>query len=198
MAKELIFSLSGVEYFAAPTKLERKKLYGWSTLVATDKNGEVCTSAYLSPDDAMIIPSGGFKQGTIDQNGKWVDKSNLQAYDHNGNPLPTLPSSFDAPILLHEKVSIVEFLDNEWESVYQLCNPELATAVGQDIYRFPFNYRESVNKNDGYLLNTPSGLFLFAGDAQVFELVALADQTTIDEVEEETIEEIDELDFSMF
>jgi hypothetical protein len=41
-------------------------------------------------------------------------------------------------------------------------------------------------------------LFLFAGDAQVFELVALADQTTIDEVEEETIEEIDELDFSMF
>ena len=37
MAKELIFSLSGAEYAAAPTKLERKKLYGWSTLIATDK-----------------------------------------------------------------------------------------------------------------------------------------------------------------
>ena len=82
--------------------------------------------------------------------------------------------------------------------VYQLCNPELAAAVGQDIYRFPFNYRASVNANEGYLLNTPAGLFLFSGDIQTFELVALADQTTIDDVEEEVIEEIDELDFSMF
>ena len=40
--------------------------------------------------------------------------------------------------------------------------------------------------------------YLFSGDIQTFELVALADQTTIDDVEEEVIEEIDELDFSMF
>ena len=198
MAKELIFSLSGAEYAAAPTKLERKKLYGWSTLIATDKNGEVCSRAYLSPDDAMIIPSGGFKQGTVDQNGQWVEKSTLQAYGPDDKALPMLPSSFDAPIVLHEKVSAEEFLDNDWESVYQLCNPELAATVGQDIYRFPFNYRASVNANEGYLLNTPAGLFLFSGDIQTFELVALADQTTIDDVEEEVIEEIDELDFSMF
>jgi hypothetical protein len=46
-------------------------------------------------------------------------------------------------------------------------------------------------------MNTPGGLFLFAGDAEQFEWVALADQTTIDETEE-VVEEIDELDFSMF
>jgi hypothetical protein len=41
-------------------------------------------------------------------------------------------------------------------------------------------------------------LFLFAGDKQEFPLVSLADQTVIDEVEEEAEEEIDDLDFSMF
>lgn len=50
MAKELTFSLAGTEYASAPVKLERKKIYGWSDLVATDKVGEVCGTAYLSPD----------------------------------------------------------------------------------------------------------------------------------------------------
>ena len=197
MAKELTFTLSGTDYLATPVKLERKKIYGWSSLIATDKNGEECSSAYLSPDDAMVIPSGGFKQGTVDQDGKWVDKSALVAYGPDDQPMPTYPSSFDAPIVLNKKASIEQFLDNEWEAVYQLQNEELAAAVGQDIYLFEFNYRASTNHNDGYLLNTPGGLFLFAGDAEQFEWVALADQTTIDETEE-VVEEIDDLDFSMF
>ena len=197
MAKELTFTLSGVDYLAAPVKLERKKIYGWSSLIATDKNGEECSSAYLSPDDAMVIPSGGFKQGTVDKDGKWVEKSSLIAYGPDEQPLPTYPSSFDAPIVLDKKVSMEQFLDNEWESVYQLVNEELAAAIGQDIYMFCFNFRASTNHNDGYLMNTPGGLFLFAGDAEQFEWVALADQTTIDETEE-VVEEIDELDFSMF
>lgn len=37
MAKELSFSLAGAEYAAAPVKLERKKIYGWSDLVATGR-----------------------------------------------------------------------------------------------------------------------------------------------------------------
>ncbi len=197
MAKELIFSLSGTNYAAAPVKLDRKKIYGWSALVATDKNGEVCTSAYLSPDDALIIPSGGLKHATVDDTGRWVDKAALKAYDNDGNELILYPSSFDAPIPLTQTVNTEQFLDNDWEAVYQIVNDELAAAVGEAIYKFDFNYRESTNHNDGYLINTPSGLFLFAGDPQPFELVSLAEQTTIDE-NEEVIEEIDELDFSMF
>lgn len=48
MAKELTFILSGAEYSSSPIKLERKKIYGWSALVATDKAGEECDTAYLS------------------------------------------------------------------------------------------------------------------------------------------------------
>lgn len=199
MAKELIFKLSGADYNAAPVKLERKKIYGWTDTVATDKNGDVCGSAYLSPDDALIIPSGGLKQAVVNEEGRWIEKSELIAYDEEGSKvLPALPSSFDAPIELKIKATAEEFLDNDWESVYQLVNADLATAVGDDIYKFDFSYRGGTNHNDGYLINTPNGLFLFAGDKQEFPLVSLAEETTIDDTEEPVEEEIDELDFSMF
>ena len=199
MAKELIFKLAGTEYGAAPVKLERKKIYGWTDVVATDRNGDVCNSAYLSPDDALIIPSGGLKQAVVDDGGRWVEKSELVAYSEDGSKvLPVLPSSFDAPIELKEKATTEEFLDNDWESVYQLVNPDLATAIGDDIYKFDFCYRGGTNHNDAYLMATPAGLFLFAGDKQEFPLVSLAEETTIDDTEEPVEEEIDELDFSMF
>ena len=198
MAKELIFKLFDTWFAATPVKLERKKVYGWTETIATDKNGEACVSAYLSPDDSLIIPSGGLKQATVDSDGRWIDKSELIAYSEDGeSKLPVLPSSFDAPIELNTKATIEEFLDNDWESVYQLVNPELAAAVGEDIYKFEFSYRGGTNHNDAYLLNTPGGLFLFAGDKQEFPLVSLAEETTIDD-NEEPEEEIDELDFSMF
>ena len=140
MAKELIFKLAGADYGAAPVKLERKKIYGWTNLVVTDRGGSVCGSAYLSPDDALIIPSGGLKQATVSEDGRWLEKSELIAYSEDGKEaLPLLPSSFDAPIELKQKATAEEFLDNDWESVYQLVNADLATAVGDDIYKFEFS-----------------------------------------------------------
>lgn len=199
MAKELIFKLAGTDFAAAPVKLERKKIYGWTDTVATDRDGNECSSAYLSPDDALIIPSGGLKQATVDEGGRWLEKGELTAYSEDGQEvLPLLPSSFDAPIELSRKATKEEFLDNDWESVYQLVNAELATAVGDDIYKFDFNYIKGTNHNDAYLLNTPGGLFLFAGDHQEFPLVSLAEETTIDDTEEPEDESLDELDFSMF
>ena len=199
MAKELMFKLAGTDYGAAPVKLERKKIYGWTDIVATDKAGEVCGSAYLSPDDALVIPSGGLKQATVDSEGRWVEKSELTAYSEDGQEvLPTYASSFDAPIELKQKATKEEFLDNDWESVYQLANADLAIAVGDDIYKFEFSYRGGTNHNDGYLINTPGGLFLFAGDRQEFPLISLAEESTIDDTEEPEDESIDELDFSMF
>ena len=199
MARELIFNIAGKDYGAAPVKLERKKIYGWTNIVATDKDGEVCSSAYLSPDDALVIPSGGLKQGVVDETGRWVEKGELTPYSEDGaEPLPTYASSFDAPIVLKEKATTEEFLDNDWESVYQLVNADLAAAVGNDIYKFDFSYRGGTNHNDAYLMATPTGLFLFAGDKQEFPLLSLAEETTIDDTEEPVEEEIDELDFSMF
>lgn len=37
MAKELFFKLDGKEFAGAPVKLERKKIYGWTDVVPTDR-----------------------------------------------------------------------------------------------------------------------------------------------------------------
>ena len=197
MAKELVFSLGGNLYGSAPVKLERKKLYGWSSMVATDRQQMACISAYLSPDDSLVIPSGAFKQGTVDDDGRWVDKSELKAYGENGQELEFVPSSFDDTIRLHETVPAEVFLDHEWDSVYQLANADLAEAVGNDIYIFPFSYKGGTTRNDGFLMRTDAGLFLFSGSKLDYPMVTLAQETVIDDFEEDLEEDLDELDFSM-
>ena len=46
-------------------------------------------------------------------------------------------------------------------------------------------------------MNCPAGLFLFAGTPVDFAPVSLAEEAVIDESEEEVMDDIDELDFSM-
>ena len=196
MAKELTFLVNGAQHSAAPLKLDRKKIYGWSETIATDRNGELCNTAYLSVDDSLIIPSGGIKQASINNEGYWVDKTRLISCDEDGNVLPIYESSFDNAISLQCKATLNEFLDNCWESVYQLNNTDLAEIIGDNIFTFPFSYRGGTTQLNAYLLNTPNGLFLFTGNSQSFPILTLADQTTIDC--EEMEEEIDDLDFGMF
>lgn len=197
MAKALRFQLGGTEFDAVPVKVERKKLYGWSEVVATDRTGAVCTTAYLSPDDALVIPSGALKQGTVDSQGRWVDKAALVACDADGNQLAVHPSSFDATIELGTTAADEEFLDHDWDSIYQLDNPALAAAIGDKIYRFPFSYRGGTSLGEAFLLASREGLFLFTGAPQEFPLVGLAEETVIDE-DDDTQDDLDDLDFGMF
>lgn len=197
MAKELTFHLGGNAFAAAPVKLERKKLYGWSSLVATDRDGRICTAAYISPEDSLMIPSGAAKLATVDESGIIVKKSDLVAFDEEGKAMENYPSSFEAPVELTETATEEQFLDHEWSSVYQIQNLELADAVGTNIFTFPFSYSGGTTLQDGFLMNCPAGLFLFAGMAVEFAPVSLAEEAVIDECEEEAVEDIDELDFSM-
>lgn len=197
MAKEFTFILGGNAFAAAPVKLERKKIYGWSSLIATDRDGNICTSAYISPEDSLMIPAGAAKMATVDENGFIVKKSDLIAYDADGKELQTVPSSFDSPIDLTRNATDEEFLDHEWTSVYQIQNSDLATAVGPHIYSFPFSYSGGTTLQDGFLMNSPAGLFLFAGTPVDFSPVSLNEEAVIDESEEEVVDDIDDLDFSM-
>ena len=197
MAKEFTFILGGNAFAAAPVKLERKKIYGSRSLVPTDRDGRICTAAYISPEDSLMIPSGAAKLATVDDNGLIVKKSDLIAFDAEGKALETVPSSFDAPIDLTRTATEEEFLDHEWASVYQIQNPDLAAAVGSGIFTFPFSYSGGTTLHEGFLMNCPSGLFLFAGTPVDFTPVSLGEEAVIDECEEEVVEDIDELDFSM-
>ena len=197
MAKELSFTLGGATFSAAPVKLERKKIYGWSTLVATDREGNLCIAAYISPEDSLMIPAGAAKMATVDESGNIVKKADLMTFDADGKALESVPSSFEGTIDLNRKATEEEFLDHEWASVYQLQSPELAAAVGKVIFAFPFSYSGGTTLNDGFLINCPTGLFLFAGTKVDFTPVSLGEEAVIDDTEEEAIEDLDDLDFSM-
>ncbi len=197
MASALKFRLNGAEYEAVPVKLERKKLYGWTEVVATDASGEVCRKAQLDPDGELLIPPGAVKLGILDEDGAWVERSELVAVDADGQELPIVPSSFGQAIELGETATDEEFLDHVWKSVYQLDNAALAAALGDDIYPFVFNYRADASPEDGYLLASGGKVFLFDGEKSDFEFVGLEEDGTLDEASDEAESEDDELDFSM-
>ena len=198
MAKELQFTMGGSTFGAAPVKLERKKLYGWVDVVATDENGGVCLSAQLAPGGTLIVPPNGVKPASLDSSGRWLEKSELTPVDAEGNPVTPVPSSFDAPIALDTKATEEAFLDHTWKAVYQLDCAELAAAVGNDIYTFPFSYRGGLSQDEAFLLTSGPMLFLFTGEHTEFEMIGVAEEGILDDNEEETAsEEEDELDFSM-
>lgn len=120
MAASLKFKLKGAEYEAVPVKLERKKLYGWTDVVATDASGETCRTAQVDPDGELLIPPGAVKMGILDEDGAWVERSELVAVDADGKELPIVASSFGQTIELGETATSEEFLDHAWKSVYQL------------------------------------------------------------------------------
>ena len=201
MAKELVFSLGATDYAAAPVKLERKKLYGWTEVRATDPSGSICQLVSLDEEGTMIIPKGSTKLGTLNAAGIWMEKDQLVAVDAAGVPLPAQPSSFDAPIKLGATVTTEQFLDHLITSVYQLGGEgcvALAKEIGETIYSFPFSYRGGFELAPGFLLANGETLYLFAGERVELPFVGLEQQGVIDEAEEDAAESGDyELDFNM-
>lgn len=197
MAQALQFTLAGTAFEAVPVKLERKKLYGYTEIVARDASGAVCAAAQVDPDGELLVPTGAVKPGILDEDGRWVERAELVAVDAEGKELTLAPSSFGQVIELANKATEEDFLDHIWKSVYQLDTPELAAAVGADIYAFPFNYRAAPAPDDGFLLAEGGAAFLFAGEKIEFEYLGIAEEGVLDEDESESADEDEDLDFGM-
>ena len=196
MASALRFKINGKMLESIPVKIDRKKLYGATEIVATDESGARCQAASLDADGALIVPAGGAKVGLIAEDGKWIDRSELIPVNKDGARLEVLPSSFEAPIELAAEVVAEAFLDHNWKSVYLLDNAELANEIGDKIYSFAFNYRSDVNPNEGFVISSDGKAFLFAGEKQTFDYLGIDEQTVLDTEDEDDPSE-DELDFSM-
>ena len=197
MARTLTFDLGGTAFQAEPVKLDRKKVYGWTETAATDGAGKPCRTAWLDPDGSLVVPASGTANATLAADGTWLDAGALQYVDEAGNELPAVPSSFDAPIALGDEVDEEAFLDHVWSAVYQLSNPDLAAAVGERIFRFPFNYRAGPAPREACLLASGGVAWLFAGDPVAREFVGLEQAGELEEEPEEASGEEEELDFGM-
>jgi len=200
MAKPLTLVLGSKRYALAPTKIERKKIYGWTELRAMAPDNTVCRQAGLDSDGRTIVPKGATKMGMMTSNGQWMEKSELEARHADGKKAEFIPSSFDGEIMLMNVVPVEALLDLLVTSVYQLDGEgaaELAAAVGTKIYAFSFNYRADYEAASAFLISNGTVPFILTGELAQFEMIGLEEQAVLDEPDEEVMIEEDELDFSM-
>lgn len=198
MAKNLIVRVGGQSFNIQPTKVERRKLYGWNELEVDTPQGLHCTQVGLNSDGVTIIPAGGTKTGMLCADGQWMERAELVAVGQNGKQVEKVSSSFDDGIELTEKCSVDELLDHNISSIYQLTGDEsliLASRIGQDIYRCTFNYLSSYEPSPAFVLANGADVFILSSTPGDYEYVGLEEHGMIDAVEEEIMDE-DELDFN--
>lgn len=194
MAKALQFELAGRLFESEPVKLDRKKIYGHKEIAAFDADGNECTQCQLDAAGELLIPSGAVKIVSLDEDGNSIERDEMILTDAQGNSPENHPSSFEAPLVLNETVSDETFLDHIWKAVYQISNPELAEAVGDNIYSFPFSFRGGHTLDDGFLLAADGACFLFSGEKAEFHLLDAPDAGVLEDEEDNTEDDLLEFD----
>lgn len=200
MAKQLDIRIDGRSFTVYPTKLERKKVYGWNELRVVTPDGTPCQQAGLNSDGVTIIPNGNIKNGMLSEDGLWVERSELIAFDAHGNMAQAVSSSFDTGIDLLEKTTAEDLLDHNLASVYQLLGEEsqlLSSKIGDDIYKFSFSYRGGYELNTAFIITNGPNVFIIVGIDGSYDYIGLDQQGVLDTVEDEICLE-EAMDFAMF
>ena len=182
MAREITFKIKKKEYKITPIKVDRKKLYGYTEILAVDENGDESTLASTDDMGKYIIPKSGTGIGILDTNGKWVDRAELEAFDEKGKPASLITSSYNTIIELKDKTTAEEFLNHAITAFYQCENvpEELLKAIGKDIYIFDYTYLDSYDTNPAFLMVTDNNLFMLTGIKNKFDIVCFGDCGNMD------------------
>lgn len=198
MPRQLTFLLKRRRYTAFPRKIDRRKLYGWTAIEATDDAGDRCEVVGTDETGRLVIPRGGTAVGLLTPGGEWVERSELIAVDGEGKPARLLPSSFDVEISLERKVTPQQYFDHNITDFYALeeAPPELVRAVGDDIYTFDYCYAAGCEGTPAFVLSAAGSLFLLLGQRLRLEMIGYDEPGFIDE--EDAADEDEALDFAMF
>jgi len=202
MAREITFKIGQKEYKASPVKVNRKKLYGWAELTAVGDDGQPCELMTADESGKYIIPLGGTGIGILTENGKWVERSELQTVDENGKKAKLYESSFNTVNLLKGKVTPEEYLDYSITDFYELSevSGDFIKTVGTNIYMFEYTYNDSYDPSPAFIMVANNTLFLLIGVKNIYEMLCFGDCETIDENHDDNLldEGDEDIDFSMF
>ena len=127
MARKAEFSINGHSVKAELKKIDRKKIYGWSTIDVFDEKGSKCKLAGLA-DGQFVMPSGSTALVSLNANGEAVSKSTLVGVDRDGKKVEKVPSIYDEKVMLRE-ATVDEYLSMAVKSVYQLQIDENKEAL---------------------------------------------------------------------
>jgi hypothetical protein len=201
MARQAVFQLGGKDYSCSISKLDRDRLYGWKEVIALDPAGQECQKGSLDPGGGICIPPGGKALGLLDPDGRWVNRTELQAYDtQTGNAAPLVPGIYDQPVKLSETVSLEEFLEHAIDTIYQIETEDaagLATLVNlpDRFYTFPYNYRADYEGAPAFLVENEGRVYILSGYRS--NILYSSPQDTVLPAVTETEDAGDEIDFGM-
>ena len=200
MARKAEFSINGLSVMAELKKVDRKKIYGWSTIEVFDENGSKCKLAGLA-EGQFVMPSGSTALVSLNSKGAAVSKDTLIGVDSDGKKVEKVPSIYDEKVLLRE-ATVDEYLSMSVKSVYQLQIDENKEALLTDlnsgkIYYFVFNYRADYEGDDAFLISNGTDVFAITGMSTDHEFIGLEDNEQ-ELVSEETEAVEDDMDFAMF
>ena len=201
MARKAEFSINGQSIMAELKKVDRKKIYGWSTIEVFDENGSKCKLAGLA-EGQFVMPSGSTALVTLNVKGEAVSKSTLVGVDSDGKKVEKVPSIYDEKVMLRE-ATIDEYLSTAVKSVYQLQVDENKEALLNElnngkVYYFVFNYRADYEGDDAFLISNGTDAFAVTGMSADLEFIGLEDNEQELVPEETEAVEDDDMDFAMF
>ena len=201
MARKAEFSINGLSVLAELKKVDRKKIYGWSTIEVFDENGSKCKLAGLA-EGQFVMPSGSTALVTLNAKGEAGSKSTLVGVDSNGKKVEKVPSIYDEKVMLRE-ATIDEYLSTAVKSVYQLKVDENKEALLDElnngkVYYFVFNYRADYEGDDAFLISNGTDVFAVTGMSADLEFIGLEDNEQELVSEETEAVEDDDMDFAMF
>lgn len=200
MAKQAEFIINGLSVMAELKKVDRKKIYGWSTIEVFDENGSKCKLASIS-DGVHVLPSGSSSLLKFNEKGETISSSELVGFNLEGEKVAKVPSVYDGKVDLKE-ATIDDYLSLAVKTVYQLNMGDdtiMLNALKENkIYSFTFNYREDYEGDDAFLISNGEIVFAVTGKVADLEFVGLNDNEKELVVTEEESSEEDELDFAMF
>lgn len=200
MARQLTFRIKRKEYKVIPVKIDRKKLYGWTEIIALDEQGRTCNLVSTDDTGTLIIPKGGTALGMLSSDGKWVERTQLKTVRQDGSEAEIIPSSFSVVIPLKQKVTDEEFLDYSITDFYQLDNvpDDLLKAIADDIYTFDYTYLDSYETTPAFLMVADTTLFMLLGYKNRFDMLCLGECSVVDDDDDYIEVTDDDIDFSMF
>lgn len=202
MAKSITFSIGEKKFQGAINKVDRDKVYGFVEELVTDASGNLCTTGSIMDDGSTIILSGATALKTVDKNNKEVDKKTLKAVYMDGKDAVLVPSSYDQEVML-QKTIVDDLYNLEVTAVYQMgfedtgiAKADVLKMLGEDYYRFVFNYRADYEGADAIMLATANEVFVLTG--RLLEFNFLENKNTVVVLDEETAAETDDsIDFGM-
>jgi hypothetical protein len=202
MARSLILSLDGQEFPVDIEKIDRDRLYGSVEIEAFDEKGKPAAIKVLAADGKTLIDKGGTALTLVDEEGRSISRSELQAVDPNGDPIEPVPSSFGQPNVLKRAV-MEDYLSQIVKSVYVL-NPADDSPldylydhlISGEMFAFPFSYRGGLEFDSAFIVGAGKDAFMIVGKPATLQYVKLNQAAALDSVEEAEIS-ADELDFEL-